>query len=564
MVPMRPLPAPALFLGVAWLLGCGDNSSATGGAGGAGTGADTTSMSTSSGGATAGGGGSGAGIVGVDPGSPVVFYTDLVTAPPGAYVTLWGNGFGASQGAGSVTLAGAATTIVSWGARKIEVRLPANATGGDLVVTTDGGASPPVAFGVHTGTLYFVSPSGDDAASGTAETPNGADGPFQTLPFAVDQLLPGDVLYVRAGSYTGEDDFNAVVSLYDVATGTADQPVAIVGYPSETATIGDGTLARGLSLYRGDAAPSFDWLVLAKLKFLPSCDAVELIGADHGRFVGNEVSGASDACLNGVLEAQGSSGWRVLGNFLHDNGNTKLEHGIYLGGYGSQSDWEIGWNRIQNQAGGRAIQLYGHQPGDAISDVWIHDNEIVDIDRDGVVLGATDADVLTLTNIRIENNVFLRAGRCVGSGVRVNNDTASGVTVAFNTFVDNGGGTAPCDQSAGEVQGQLLLEAAAAVDASSNLLLAAGAESYVDEQTAAGVLTGSHNLFFGAGAAPAFDAAAVAADPLLVDVASGDLHLSPGSPAIDAAFGDLPSDHDGVARPQGAGPDIGAYEWFAP
>jgi len=63
--------------------------------------------------------------------------------------------------------------------------------------------------------------------------------------------------------------------------------------------------------------------------------------------------------------------------------STKLEHGIYLGGYGTNSDFEIAWNRISGQTGGRAIQLYGHEASDYIQHISIHDNEISEVDRDG-------------------------------------------------------------------------------------------------------------------------------------------------------------------------------------
>ena len=51
-------------------------------------------------------------------------------------------------------------------------------------------------------------------------------------------------------------------------------------------------------------------------------------------------------------------------------------------------------------------------------------------------------------------------------------------------------------------------------------------------------------------------------DPLWVDPAAGDLHLRQGSPAVDHGSAEAApgEDLDGVARPQGAGFDIGAFE----
>lgn len=54
----------------------------------------------------------------------------------------------------------------------------------------------------------------------------------------------------------------------------------------------------------------------------------------------------------------------------------------------------------------------------------------------------------------------------------------------------------------------------------------------------------------------------ISLSPLFVDVSNGDLHLQEASPCVDAgiSIGEIGADRDGVARPSGAGPDVGAYE----
>jgi hypothetical protein len=541
----------------------GSGGSTTAGAGG------TTQAAGGQGGAAGNGGSAGSGgapgsggttVVGVPAGAPVVFYTDLASAPPGAFVTLWGRGFGAAQGTSTVTITGApVAAVVSWSDTMIETRLPNTTAAGNLVVTTSAGASPPLALGSHAGTIYYVASGGNDTWSGTLDAPAAADGPFKTITKGRSALKAGDVLYIRTGTFTAEDNYKAVLSLRDVPTGTSVKPVAIVAYPGEKVVFGDNTMQRSFSLYRGDAGPNLDYLTIAKLDLRPSCDGVEVIQADHGRLVGNEVHGAKDACMNGIVEAQGSSDWKILGNYIHDNGNTKLEHGVYLGGYGTQRNWEIAYNRIGAQKGGRAIQLYGHTAGDRIENVSIHDNDISGVDRDGIVLGATDADVLNLANITIYNNLFHQAGRCVGHGVRIGNNTATGVRIVHNTFYDNGSGSVACDQSTGQVGGQVLVEAAVAVEIKNNILVSKGTEKYVDLAATPATFDGGYNLFFGNGAPPSWDGHAKSGDPLFAATAAGDFHVAKTSPAIAAGIAaGVSVDHDGVARP--ATPALGAYE----
>jgi len=60
----------------------------------------------------------------------------------------------------------------------------------------------------------------------------------------------------------------------------------------------------------------------------------------------------------------------------------------------------------------------------------------------------------------------------------------------------------------------------------------------------------------------------IAGDPGFVDAAGGDFHLREGSPAIDAGLdlrgAGVAEDFAGTPRPQGAGYDLGAYEYRGP
>jgi hypothetical protein len=79
-------------------------------------------------------------------------------------------------------------------------------------------------------------------------------------------------------------------------------------------------------------------------------------------------------------------------------------------------------------------------------------------------------------------------------------------------------------------------------------------------------LTGDHNLLFESSDPDKVGPNdLIGVDPLLIDPSNNDFHLQASSPAIDSGEtrAEVSSDLEGTPRPQGAGYDIGAYEFGA-
>ena len=515
------------------------------------------------------------------------FFTDLTSGPGsggegdrGAFVTVYGKGFGTSRGASTVTVGGgAADNYPLWSDTRITFQLGAAPRTGDLLVNVASkGSSNALPFTVRAGNIYFVSSSGNDANPGTYASP------WATIPMAKNSIHSGDIAYIgtHAGdavAQTGVDPSSSYACALGMSyqdgtnSGTQALPKALVVYPGASATIGDpngperGILTPGIS-------GSFDYWVIAGFTLRGLDEAIEFENAPTGwRVVGNDISCPNGSGLTGCVEGNPTE-LAFLGNEVHDaaanvadSAITKYYHGVYFG----SSHVEVGWNVIRDGKTCRALQFHD-TGGPNEFDLHVHDNLIHGTVCDGINFATVDP---SQGPVEAYNNVIYAVGQgpdpVDGSsdyaGIYVAGTTEAGtpgggtVLAYNNTLYDCGSWTQSSSAGAfnnGGANPSLTLEL------TDNIVVAASpGESYFAEDASSGLITGTNNLFYGAGAPPAGLAKSVGADPAFAAPGSGDFHLKAGSPAIGAGPATAAAtDYDGDPRPSGGPFDLGAYEYL--
>lgn len=512
-------------------------------------------------------------------GAPRLFYTDLTSGPgtggendQGVFVTLGGRGFGASQSTATVTVGGAPVAAVrAWSDTRIVFQLGAAAVSGDVVVHATSGDSNGLAFAVRPGRVFFVATTGDDTAAGTFASP------WATIGHAVDSVQPGDSIYVQDGvSATTLHRYDSCASI-EIA-GTQAAPIALAAYPGATVNVGTTSLKIGLRVPNISVTGSF-WVV-SGLHLTGGISAIDLggQGAVGWRIVGNELTAPTGTGYEAGFTTSYATQLAFYGNDVHDCGvgDTKYYHAIYIST--DSNHVELAWNRVHDNKANRSIQFHS-SPLTSTSgynqyDLSVHDNVISGSMGDGINFATVDP---SKGKVEAYNNVIYRvglggpasseihslAGVYVAGLTNTGADGTGTVEVFNNTIVDVGSGLSPSGTAG---TGGAFSRASGAspglvMNLRNNLVYCVAGESYVASGTDASLVTGTSNLFSGAGAAPSGLLASISGDPLFASLASLDLHVQAGSPAVDAGVPTgIATDQDGAPRPQGAGYDVGAYE----
>ncbi|MGH8531290.1 MAG: right-handed parallel beta-helix repeat-containing protein, partial [Gammaproteobacteria bacterium] len=371
-------------------------------------------------------------------GDPVIFYSDLDSGPPQAFVTVWGNDFGAKKGTVMIGSGGVAgSDIQSWRDTKIEFRIAKAGSDGITIRRTDGKTSNALPFTIRAGRIFFVSKAnGNNDNDGLAATSSGrGTGPWQDLSPMLSTVSPGDIVYVRTGSYEEllGSTRNANLFIQNKNSGSAGFPIALVSYPGENPLIGgSGPTAAGRALYLKDGV--HDWTI-AKLRLRAQGAAIAFGGGNnaHIRIVGNTASQIPSHY--GTINLKGCTDCKILGNHIYDSGKrgNKLAHLIYYAGFGAGANVEIAWNLLHDEHGGRGIQVFGHTNADRLSGLSIHDNIVYNCPYDGILVGSSDAAYKPwISDALVYNNVVYNSG----GGIRINNGGVA-AKVFHNTLHNN-------------------------------------------------------------------------------------------------------------------------------
>jgi hypothetical protein len=554
------------------------------------------------------------------PQSPTLFFTDLDSAQnaggesvsgfAGAYVTIYGNNLGASQGTSTVAWNGqnclrvvpATGSYTGWGMahlwyQEIIVQLGAGCTPGSgvLTVTTPGGSSA-VPFSVRTsGKIYCISTSGSD--SNTGLFPSSC---FLTPKFAFTQMAadtaggnPGDTVYWEGGvTVSSGGSFSA---LDWGASGTAGNPVAMVTYPGATPQPGVtcNPCTDGYAIRAAQGFPATQqYLTMAGLRISGDTFAwFSEYGGNNQRFAGNFFTCTGNSSAVGCFQTSQQTFIKFYGNEVTGivagtqsggNGTSKQYHDVYF--CTDTNHIEEAWNSIHNNLSCNATQFHSSPLGGSTGfdqfDISVHDNLVHDEPCTAFLFATVDAS--QPGGVNVYNNVIYHVGTGPAPADGEESETCfrfaqiinagpnpSGVANVFNNTCYDAGSFVGAFGHSGSLGLDSNATANVGVNTYNNIFQQLSGEFFWNsgggQPSGPGLtLSGIDNIWNGGNqTAPTWTTGNITASPNFLSPSTGNLNLTPGSPAIAAgtATGASAFDFTGYFRPNP--PAIGAYEYQA-
>ncbi|HZF19495.1 MAG TPA: IPT/TIG domain-containing protein [Burkholderiales bacterium] len=463
-------------------------------------------------------------------GALAIFFTDIITGPNsggeggnGAYLTLYGRGFGSLQADSIVTIGGAqVASYKQWSDAKVTVQPGPGVAGGPIQVKVAGASSnADQAFTVVAGKIWFVSLAGNDSTCAAGDITKPCRLITQTFERAA--FAPGDHLVVRGGTWS--DVYAQYGSFFSIhhKSGTAAAPMAFLCYPGEACNLVRTTQSRGIHMFS-----TTGHVVIAGFSIDGKGHGLSIApeqGNDDVRVVNNEVMNYfEDSGGAATIEFSGTR-IKVLGNRLHDNGGSKLYHAIYGDCRAATvDDVEVAWNTISNQTGGRGIQFYCSDDTRVMTNLVAHHNVIHDIHLDGIIFSSNSG-----AGAVAHHNVVYRTGSKALQGPSTDAGVAGGCIrfasskVAAQIFNNT---LADCGLDGDPDSAAIRADIIGSVSFRDNIV----ADKKFSNGFPSGFTAGG-NVWFGA-AKPAIDVTGLTVDPLFVDRLNYDLHLLPASTAL--------------------------------
>jgi hypothetical protein len=394
------------------------------------------------------------------------------------------------------------------------------------------------------GKTYYVSPNGLDTNDGLS-----IGTPFRTLQKGADVAQAGDTIAVMDGTYENTVDYAAVTISH---SGNPQGWIVLRAAPDAHPRIVYGNWV-GVDVRGSYVAVDGLEIQGARTKFTMEQAQAHVTDLGYGPTNGAGIvvgDCAGDTKIGHVI---------IRNNLVYDG--TEAGIGSCHSDYVTVEYNETHHNSFWSPYGGSGISLWQSYDSDQSTETKnfvryniSHDNEEFFpafgpkiTDGNGIIIDSSNDMGGYKGRFLVSNNVVYGNG---GSGIHAFH--SDHVDMVNNTAYRN-------NHSPAIDEGQIFCNASGDCNVLNNVMWAA--DGKVASPTWANPAIQDYNLYFN-GAVAKKGAHDIIADPMFVDAACADFRLAPGSPAIDSAGSTLAPADDalGIARPQGAGIDRGAYE----